>query len=69
MTYRNKVSFVKLYQLFVLPHSTIADKELLEKVQRRAIIIITNLKGTYKERLAILGMRSLCDRRLRGDLI
>ena len=46
-----------------------ADKELLEKVQRRAIMMVTNMKGSYEERLAILGMRTLEDRRLRGDLI
>ena len=79
VTYRDKVTFVRLYQVFVLPHLsysapawapfTIADKELLEKVQKRAIMMVTNLKGNYEERLAILGMRTLCDRRLRGDLI
>jgi ribonuclease P/MRP protein subunit RPP40 len=46
-----------------------ADKELLEKVQGRAIMMVTNMKGSYDERLAILGMRTLEDRRLRGDLI
>ena len=79
VTYRDKVTFVRLYQVFVLPHLsysapawapfTIADKELLEKVQKRAIMMVTNLKGNYEERLAILGMRTLCDRRLRGDMI
>jgi ribonuclease P/MRP protein subunit RPP40 len=79
VTYRNRVTFIRLYQVFVLPHLsysapawapyTMADKELLEKVQRRAIMMVTNMKGSYEERLAILGMRTLEDRRLRGDLI
>ena len=79
ITYRDRVTFVRLYQVFVLPHLsysvpawapyTMADKELLEKVQRRAIMMVTNIKGTYEERLAKLGMRTLEDRRLRGDLI
>ena len=43
--------------------------ELLEKVQRRAVMMVTNIKGNYMERLAILGMRTLEDRRLRGDAI
>ena len=73
------MTFVRLYQVFVLPHLsysasawapyTVADKELLEKVQRRAIMMVTNLRGSYEERLAILGIRTLEDRRLRGDLI
>ena len=43
--------------------------ELLEKVQKRAVMMVTNIKGNYMERLAILGMRTLEDRRLRGDTI
>ena len=79
VTYRDKVTFVRLYQVFVLPHlsysasawapHSVADRELLERVQRRAIMMVTNIKGSYEERLAMLGMRTLEDRRLRGDLI
>ena len=43
--------------------------ELLEKVQKRAVMMVTNIKGDYFERLAILGMRTLEDRRIREDLI
>ena len=39
------------------------------KVQKRAIMIVTNIRGSYEERLAILEIRTLEDRRLRGDLI
>ena len=69
ITYRDKKTFIRLYQVFVLPHLcysvsawtpyTVADKEILVKVQRRAIIMVTNLKGSYEEMLAILGLRTL----------
>ena len=41
-----------------------ADKEILDKVQRRAVMIKTNISGDYEERLAILKMRTLEERRL-----
>ena len=64
VTYTDRVTFVRLYQVFVLPHLsysvpawapyTMADKDLLEKVRRRAIMMVTNIKGNYEERLAKL---------------
>ena len=79
ITYRDKVTFMRLYQVFVLPHLSYAasawspynkaDKEILEKVQQRAVMMVTNIRGSYEQRLAILGMRTLEDRRVRGDLI
>ena len=79
VTYRDKVTFIRLYQVFVLPHLSYAvqawapynkaDKELLEKVQRRAVMMVTNLRGTYEERLVAMKMRTLEERRTRGDLI
>ena len=79
ISYRDRKTFIRLYQVFVLPHLcysvsawapyTVADKEVLEKVQRRAVMMVTNLRGSYEERLATLGMRTLDARRLRGDLI
>ena len=48
---------------------TVDDKEVLEKVQRREVMMVTNLRGSFEERLATLGMRTLEPRRLRGDLI
>ena len=79
VSYRDEFTFISLYQVFVLPHLsycapawspyTRADVELLEKVQRRAVMMGTNIKENYMERLAILGRRTLEDRRLRGDAI
>ena len=79
VTYRDRVTFIRLYQVFVLPHLSYAvsawapyskaDMEILDKVQQRAVMMVTNLRGDYEERLAILGMRTLKDRRDRGDLI
>ena len=44
------------------------DKEVLEFVQRRAIMNVTNLMGrTYYQRLKELGMITLEERRERGD--
>ena len=41
-----------------------ADKELLEKVQRRTVLMVSNIRGDYEDK-----MRTLEERRLRGDLI
>ena len=49
---------------------TKGDKEVLEKVQRRALAMVSNLKGkSYEERLAEVNMTTLEKRRERGDLI
>ena len=79
VSYRDKNTFMRLYQVFVLPHLSYAvqawspynkaDKEVLEKVQQRAVMMVSNLRGTYEERLVVLNMRTLEDRRIRGDLI
>jgi hypothetical protein len=43
---------------------------VLERVQRRAVGMVSNLRGrSYKDRLAEAGMLSLVDRRVRGDMI
>ena len=82
VTYRDKVTFFNLYKTYVRPHLEYAvqawspwnsgDKEALENVQRRAVGMISNLRGrTYKERLAELGETTLetRSRRKRGDMI
>ena len=78
--YRDKETFLKLYKVYVRPHLEYAvvswspwtqqDKEMLEKVQRRAVGMVSNMRGrSYEERLAEAGMLSLGDRRRRGDMI
>ena len=79
VTYRDKTTFIRLYQVYVRPHLenavqswspwTVADKEDLEKVQHRAVKMVSNLRGqTYEERLAELEMVTLETRRTRGGL-
>ena len=78
--YRDKECFINLYLTYVRPHLEYAvaawspwnqgDKEVLEGVQRRAVKMVTNLKGkTYHLRLEELGLTTLEERRERGDLI
>ena len=78
--WRDKDTFLKLYCVYVRPHLEYAiqswspwliqDKEVLEKVQKRAIRMVSNLKGkTYEERLVEANMTTLETRRYRGDLI
>ena len=46
------------------------DKDILEAVQRRAVMMVTNLKGKdYRQRLEELCITTLEERRERGDLI
>ncbi len=78
--YRDRHIFVRLYKQYVLPHWefssvawspwTVADRDILEKVQIRAVKMVTGLEGqTYEERLAELGMFSLAERRHQADMI
>ena len=72
--------FVNLYKSLVRPiieygniiwgpYFTV-DQQNIEKVQRRATRILTNLHdNSYSERLHILGLLTLKYRRLRGDMI
>ena len=80
VTYRDSTTFIRLYQVYVRPHLeyavqswcpwTKADMEVLERVQRRAVMMVSNLQGkSYEERLAELDMVTLETRRRRGDMI
>ena len=79
-TYRDRVVWVRLYKTYVRPHLeyavqawspwTQADSKVLEDVQRRAVRMTSGLVGrTYEEQLAEVGLTTLEDRRVRGDMI
>jgi ribonuclease P/MRP protein subunit RPP40 len=70
---------VKVYKLYIQLHLefavpawspwTKADSEVLEKVQRRAVGMVTGLNSKdYEDRLKELGMSSLSQRREEMDL-
>ena len=78
--YRDKDTFLKLYKVYVRPHLeyavaswspwTVGDREVLEKVQRRALGMVSNMRGrSYEDRLTEAGLTNLVDRRVRGDMI
>ena len=77
--YRDRWTFVRLYKLYVRPHLefaapawspwTAADTECLEKVQRRAIAMVSGLGDrSYSERLKELKMTTLKARREEIDM-
>jgi hypothetical protein len=78
--YRDRHTFISLYKQYVLPHLEFAvqswspwlvkDKEVLEKVQRRAIKMVSGLGDkTYEEKLKELGMVTLEERRHQLDMV
>ena len=80
VSYRDKDTFLDLFRSHIRPLLeycssswspwTQGDIETLEKIQRRAIGMVTNFKGkTYEEKLAEAGMVTLEARRRRGDLL
>ena len=80
VTYRDKTTFLKLYSVYVRPHLeyavqswcpyTLEDKAALEKIQKRAISMVSNFTArTYEEKLKEAGMITLEQRRQRGDMI
>ena len=78
-TYRDRNTFVRLYKQYMHPHLEYcvqawcpwlqSDITNLENVQKRAINAISDMVGTYDEKLAALRMTSLQQRRVRGDMI
>jgi hypothetical protein len=78
--YRDRHVFLRLYMQYVRPHLEFAaaawspwlenDKNTLEKIQRRAISMISGLKSTtYEEKLKELGITTLEERRHQSDMV
>ena len=78
--YRNKYSWIGLYKSFVRLHLetsvqawapwTKTDSDLLEKVQKRAVNMVVGLRSSsYADKLKEVGLTTLADRRVRGDVI
>ena len=77
--YRDQNVFPSLYKRYVRPHLEISvsawspwtreDIEKLEKVQKRFVSMVPGLTGSYEEKLKVLKLASLADRRLRYDMI
>jgi len=77
---RSKPVLLKMYKSVVRPHLKYCssvwsphykkDKELLEKIQHRFTRLFKELRQlTYAERLDVLGLWSLEERRNRADLV
>ena len=77
--YRDRHIFVRLYVLYVRPHLefsspacapwTEGDRNVLEKVQKKAIGMVSGLVGkVYEERLKELGLQALEERRHQADM-
>jgi hypothetical protein len=77
--YRDRHIFIRLYKQYVRPHLefstqawapwTEADKSCLEKIQQRAVRMVSGLAGkTYEERSVELGLETLEERRHQADM-
>ena len=77
VSYRDKCTFLKQYKVYVRPHLEYAVASWSpwlvgdrEKVWRRAVGMVSNLRGrSYEDRMAEVGMTSLLDKRVRGNMI
>ena len=78
--FRDRVVFLRLYKQYVRPHLefavqawspwTAGDIECLEKVQKRAINMVSGLRGnSYTEKLKEVGLPTLEERRKEFDMI
>ena len=78
-TYRDKYIFIQLYKVYVRCHLEYAiqccspyleqDIQAIEDVQRLAIRQVSGITESYEEKLEKVGLTTLQDRRVRGDLI
>jgi hypothetical protein len=77
--YRDKRTFVKLYIQYVRPHLEFAvpawspwsrgDQEELERVQQKAVRMVSGLKGTsYEDKCKELKLQTLQERRVQQDM-
>ena len=79
IVHRTREMFLSLYKTFVRSQMEHAvqlwnpwlhkDIDVLEKVQKRALRLISGLSGDYEEKLGLVGLPTLENRRKRGDLI
>ena len=78
--YRDKKTFLQLYKQFVRCHLefavpawspwTAADIDVLEKVQKRAVNLVTGLQAkTYEDKLSEIGISTLLERRVKNDMV
>jgi hypothetical protein len=78
--YRDRHVFIRLYIQYVRPHLEFAspawspwleaDKEMLEKIQKRAVNMVSGLRAhTYEEKLKELGLTTLEERRHQADMV
>jgi hypothetical protein len=78
--YRDRYTFINLYKQYVRPHLEFAvqawspwtqqDIETLEKVQKKAVGMVSGLKGSsYEEKLEELEMTTLEERRHQADML
>jgi hypothetical protein len=78
--YRDRIVWIGLYKTFVRHHLEFSvqawspwflqDIQNLERVQERAVNMVSGLDGySYEEKLQKIGLPSLFDRRVRGDVI
>ena len=75
----NKEVMLPIYKVFIRPHLEYGiaawcpwlkkDIETLEKIQRRATRRMSDIRGSYPERLQQLDLTTLEERRSRGDAI
>ena len=77
--FRDKYVFIQLYKQYVRPHLEFSvqawspwqqgDIDTLEAVQKKAVAMVSGLKGrAYEERLVELGMTTLEERRHQADM-